>query len=45
MVQDKPTPTGRLVLSKAEDIANLTTTLKDAITKDHKTVHVHWWTE
>ena len=45
VVQDKPTPTGRLVLSKAEDIANLTTTLKDAITKDHKTVHVHWWTE
>lgn len=47
VVQGKPTPPGRsaLTLNSADDIAALTSELKDAITKDHKTVHVHWWTE
>lgn len=40
-----PEPSGQQVLASAEDIATLTATLKDAVTKDHKTVHVQWWVQ
>ncbi|HQE16484.1 MAG TPA: phage resistance protein, partial [Mycobacterium sp.] len=40
-----PRPSGKKVLTSAEDIASLTAALKDAITDEHKTVHVHWWVQ
>lgn len=41
----KPDNRGEKVLSNAEDVKSLVATLTDAVTKDNKTIHVHWWVE
>lgn len=41
----KPDNRGEKVLSNAEDVKSLVKALTDAVTKDNKTIHVHWWVE
>jgi hypothetical protein len=38
-------PSGKSVLASAADIKALTSKLTDAMTKDHRKIHVHWWVE
>jgi hypothetical protein len=46
VTDDEPT-TSRVTttVSSAADITSLSTALKEALTKEHKTIHVHWWVE
>jgi len=36
---------GETQLRSADDVSTLVQALTDAVTQDHKTVHVHWWVE
>ena len=38
-------PQGKAQLRNAEDIGTLVQTFTDAVTKDNKTIQVHWWVE
>ena len=38
-----PPPSGKSTLNSAADLTALTAALNEAITKDHKTIQVHWW--
>ena len=41
----KPENRGEKVLTNAEDVSSLVQDLTDAVTKENKTIHVHWWVE
>ncbi len=36
---------GETVLTTAADVSSLVAALTDAVTNEHKTIHVHWWAE
>jgi hypothetical protein len=53
VVADTPTapgtpgdrPQGTTLLRNPDDVTTLIQTLTDAVTNEHKTIHVHWWVE
>ena len=38
-------PQGKTLLRNPEDVTALIHALTDAVTNEHKTIHVHWWVE